>query len=152
MGKTITLDEELYKELAMYGNRDESHNTIVARLLNNIDEEEAQEDRMNRTTTFDSEENESLSGNPAVEKLDDGTVVRFKIERGEYSGEERTGTVSGGRIEYDGSTWTPSGMAREADQDIRGSDARESEAYSGPREIEYQDESGEWVPIQTVLE
>jgi len=154
MSKTISLDEELYKEFASYGNRDESHSTILARILNHVDKDGAQEDRMNRETTFgnEEEEEESLSSNPAVEKLEDGTVVRFKIERGEYTGKERTGTVRGGRIEYNGSTWSPTGMAREADQDIRGSDARNSGSYSGPREIEYRDENGEWVPIQTVLE
>ncbi|ELY41671.1 DUF7557 family protein [Halalkalicoccus jeotgali] len=152
MTPTINLDEELHRELASYGNRDESYNTILARILNHVDEEEAQRDRMNRNTTFETDEEEESSSNPAVEQLDDGTEVRFKIERGEYAGEERTGIVRGGRIEYNGSTWSPTGMAREADHDIRGSDARNSGSYSGPREVKYQDANGQWVPIQTALE
>jgi len=152
MAPTISLDEELHRNLASYGNRDESYNTILARILNHVDEEEAQKDRMNRDTTFETDEEEDASSNPAVEQLDDRTEVRFKIERGDYAGEEGTGMVRGGRIEYNGSLWSPTGMAREADQDIRGSDARSSGSYSGPREVEYQDGSGEWVPIQTALE
>ena len=151
MAKTITLAEEVHRELSKYGNRDESYNTIVLRLLNNMKEEEAQKDRMERKTVFQKDD-KAATGNPAAEALDDGTVVRFKIEQGKYAGEQKTGTVSGSRIEYEGDTWSPTGMAREADQDIRGSDARDSGAYSGPREVEYQNESGEWVPLQSILE
>lgn len=152
MTKTISLDEELYREFAGYGNRDESHNTLLARVLEHVDHDAAQEDRLNRTTTWEDQgEDEEARSNPAVEELPDGTEVRFRIERGDYAGEERTGIVQGGRIEYDGSTWSPSGMAREADQDIRGSDARASGSYNGPRELEYQNEDSEWVPIETVV-
>jgi predicted CopG family antitoxin len=154
MSKTITLADEVYKKLASYGNRDESHNTIVLRLINNQNEEETKMDRENRETVFErKDKNESESaGNPAVEKLEDGTTARWKLTQGDYAGKEKTGTVKGARIEYRGNTWSPSGFAREADQDIRGDDARNSESYGGPSEVEYKDESGEWVSINTVLE
>jgi hypothetical protein len=114
-----------------------------------VNEEEAQGDRLSRGTIWeDQEEDQEQFSNPHVEALEDGTEVRFKIERGDYAGEEKTGVVRGGRIEYNGNTWSPSGMAREADQDIRGGDARQSESYNGPREIEYQNEDGGWVPIR----
>lgn len=156
MSKTITIDDELYKKLAMYGNRDESHNTIIARLLEHINKDEAQEDRMNRETVFvpDSGARDEYSqrSNPVVEALPDGTEVRYRIARGDYAGEDRFGTVQGGRLKYDGELVTPTGMARRADKEIRGSDARSSEAYAGPRELEYQNDEGEWVPVQSVLE
>ena len=151
MTETVSYDDELYKELASYGNKDESHNTILARILKHLDEEAAQEDRLNRTTTWEGQEEEQ-SGNPHVEALEDGTEVRYRIERGDYAGEERTGVVQGGRVEYDRGDWSPSGFAREADQDIRGSDARQSESYNGSREVEYENEDGELVPIETVQE
>lgn len=96
--------------------------------------------------------NISPSSNPAVEQLADGTRVRFRMEQGYYGGKEKFGTVQGAKIEYDGSMWSPTGMARKADKDIRGSDARDSGAYNGPREIEYEKETGEWEPIRTVAE
>jgi len=151
MSPTININEDLHKEISSYGNRDESYNTILARLLNHVDEEEAELDRKYRDTVFEADDADA-SGNPAVEQLADGTKVRFRIERGDYSGEEKFGTVQGSRIEYDGDKWSPTGMAREADKDIRGSDARDSGAYSGPREIEYQNDSGEWVSLNTVTE
>jgi predicted CopG family antitoxin len=154
MSKSITIADELYKEFASYGNRDESHNTILARLLEHSDKEELEKDRKNRITEYnqEGEDTDSARTYPVVEELEDGTVVRWKITRGDYAGGERTGKVSGGRIAYDGGTWSPTGMAREADQDIRGSDARNSGSYNGPREVEYQNDDGKWVPLQTVLE
>jgi len=154
MSQTITLADEIHKELASYGNRDESYNTIVLRVLNNLNEGEAKMDREDRKTVFErgGKTEDELAGNPAVEKLEDGTTVRWKIEQGDYAGQEKTGTVKGGRVEYRDSTWSPSGFAREADQDIRGNDARSSKSYRGPREVEYKDENGEWVSINTVLE
>lgn len=154
MSETITLADPIHRKLSSYGNRDESYNTITLRVLENLNEEEAERDRKNRITTFERQDGDELekSGNPAVEKLEDRTTVRWRINRGDYAGEQKTGTVKGGRIEYNGSTWSPTGMAREADKDIRGSDARNSESYSGPREVEYKNEDGKWVPIKTVLE
>jgi hypothetical protein len=105
---------------------------------------------MKRITEFVSSDEDNGSSYALLEQLDDGTTVRFRISRGDYAGEERTGTVNGGRIEYDGGTWSPTGMAREADQDIRGDDARDSGSYAGPREVEYQTESGEWKALESV--
>jgi len=153
MSKTITLADEVHKELAGYGNRDESYNTIVLRVLNNLNEEEAKRDRENRATVFERGENgDELTGSPAIEKLDDGTTVRWKLQQGEYAGKAKTGRVNGGRVEYRDTTWSASGFARAADQDIRGDDARSSESYRGPKEVEYQNEDGDWVAIDTVLE
>lgn len=153
MSKTITLADELHKRLSEFGNRDESYNTIIARILEHTDEEGAQNDRMNRITTYEriDGDEDSLSGNPAVEALKDGTEVRWTIDSGDYD-DVRIGEVDGGRIRFQGTTWRPSGFAREADQDIRGNDARNSKSYAGPREVEYRNEDGEWVPIQSVLE
>ncbi|WP_267164364.1 hypothetical protein [Halovenus salina] len=64
--------------------------------------------------------------------MDDGTAVIHRYKQGEYAGEEVHATVEGGHIRYDGQLWSPSGAAREADQDIRGDDARESKGYGGP--------------------
>jgi len=154
MSETITLADEVHKELASYGNRDESYNTILLRVLTNLNEEEAKNDREKRETVFERGEKSrgESTGNPVVEKLEDGTTVRWKIEQGDYAGQGKTGTVKGGRVEYRGSTWSPSGFAREADQDIRADDARSSESYGGPREVEYKNESGNWVSIKSVLE
>jgi hypothetical protein len=153
MTKTITIADELHKKLSEFGNRDESYNTIFARLLEHTDEDSAQNDRMNRTTTFErtDRDEDSLSGNPAVEALEDGTEVRWTIDSGEYD-DQRIGIVDGGRIQFKDSTWSPSGFAREADEDLRGDDARNSSSYAGPREVEYQDENGRWVPVQSALE
>ncbi len=146
MAGTINLDEDLYRELGQYGNRDESWNDIVARVLEHLNEEAAREDRENRTTTFSRERPEG--GNPAARALEDGTVVRHQYNRGEYDGRTVEATVRGGQLEYDGELWSPSGAAREADRDVRGTDARDS-GYRGPTWWEYQDESGEWVPLNT---
>jgi predicted CopG family antitoxin len=153
MSKTITIADELHKRLSEFGNRDESYNTIISRVLKHTDEDEAQNDRKNRITTYEKadEDKDALSGNPAVEALEDGTEVRWTIDSGEYD-DKRTGEVEGGRIKFRGSTWRPSGFAREADREIRGDDARSSESYAGPREVEYQNEDGEWVSINSVLE
>lgn len=145
MSGTINLDEDLFRELGQYGNRDESWNDIVARVLEHLDKEAAREDRENRSTTFSRKRPEE-GGNPAVRALDDGTVVRHRYSRGEY--EDAEATVRGGHLEYDGDLWSPSGAAREADRDIRGADARDS-GYRGPTWWEYQNESGEWAPINT---
>lgn len=156
MGKRINIADELHRELAEFGNRDESYNTIIARVLEHTNKDEAQKDRMNRVTSYEErgrdEDEKSLMGNDALETLPDGVEVRWRIERGDYAGEERTGTVRGGRIEFNGSTWTPSGFAREADREIRGTEARSSGSYAGPREVEYQNDNGEWVSLHTVFE
>jgi hypothetical protein len=146
MSKNINLDEELYRKLGEFGNRDESWNDIIARLLSHVDEEAAREDRDNRTTTHSTNSNErTRGGNPHVEELDDGTEVRHVFQNQEY--ETVKAIVTGGRLEYDGELLSPSGAAREADKDTRGSDARESETYRGPIWWEYENEHGEWVPL-----
>jgi predicted CopG family antitoxin len=153
MAKTITLHDDIYRKLASYGNRDESYNTIVLRLLENLEDKEAKKDMENRTTEFEPENiNEGKTKYPVLYELEDGTEVRYKIKQGDYEGEKRVGTVENSRIVYNESKWSPTGFAREADKDIRGSDARSSEAYRGPTEVEFQDEGEKWVPIKAILE
>lgn len=127
--------------------RDESWNDVLARVLAHVNEEEALEDRDNRVTTHDS--TETSADDSALEQLADGTVVRHRYQRGEYSGETVEATVRGGRLAVDGDTQetrTPTGAARVADKQLRGDDAR-GEGYNGWTWWEYETDDGEWVPI-----
>lgn len=148
MAPTINVDDELYQNLGRFGNRDESWNDVLARLIEHADEEAALEDRDNRETTFRRERTRGATG---LEQLPDGTMVRHEFRRGPFSGESVEATVEGGRIMYDGDTWSPSGAAREADSDLRGDDARGS-GYSGWEFWEYENEEGNWVQIGTLRE
>jgi hypothetical protein len=94
-----------------------------------------------------------------LSESDDGTVVRHEYQRGEFSGEIVEATVQGGRINVDGDdgpedraieTRTPSGAAREADELVRGENARGS-GYNGWQWWEYEDDD-EWVMIDTLRE
>jgi len=158
MSPSVHLDSELYEALGRYGNRDESWNDVVARVLEHVDEEAVLEDRNNRVTTYEGQPSD-IDESP-LSKLEDGTVVRHVYQRGEYSGEVVEATIQGGRINVEGDegpedraieTRTPSGAAREADELVRGDDARGS-GYSGWEWWEYQNEDGEWVPIDTLRE
>ena len=131
MPTTIKIPDDLARELGQFGNRDETWETTLRRMANHVDRDAAMEDRRTRQTTANSPPT-GESGNELVDEIADGTVVMHRYERGEYAGEEVHATVAGGRIRYDGQLWSPSGAAREADQDIRGDDARESESYGGP--------------------
>ena len=153
MAKTITLHDDIYRKIASYGNRDESHNTIVLRLLENLDEDQAKKDMHNRISVFNPENiDNNESKYPVLHEIENKTRVRYKIKQGDYSGQKRIGTVEDSRIVFDNNEWSPTGFARAADKDIRGSDARSSEAYRGPTEVEFQDEEENWVPIKTIFE
>lgn len=146
MVPTINVADELYRELGRFGNRDESWNDVLARLIEHADEDAALNDRDDRATTYTGQTMTDTSG---LEELPTGTMVRHKFKRGQYSGETVEATVDGGRIKYDGETWSPSGAAREADRDLRGDDARGS-GYSGWEFWEYENEDGNWVQIGTL--
>lgn len=80
------------------------------------------------------------------------TVVLHKYQRGKYADRVVHATVNGTHLEFDGELWSPSGAAREADEDVRGSDARSSGGYGGPDWWEYEDENGEWRNLSTLGE
>lgn len=152
MARTIKIDEDLYRDLGRYGNRDESWNDVLARVLAHIDEEAALEDRDNRETTHNSQETEVEDS--ALSQLPDGTVVRHRYQRGEYSGETVEATVQGGRLSVEGDTQetrSPTGAARIADKKLREDDAR-GEGYNGWTWWEYETEDGDWEPITVLAE
>ena len=150
MARSIKLAEDLYRDLGRFGSRDESWNDIVARVLEHVDEDVALEDRDTRTTTH------TTGGAPpeysALGELDDGTVVRHRYQRGNYSGETVEATVHGDRLSVEGDTRetrSPTGAARVADELLREDDAR-GKGYNGWTWWEYENEDGEWVPIGTL--
>jgi len=157
MSPNVHLDEELYQELGRYGNRDESWNDVVSRVLENLDEESALEDRNDRTTTHSRESTSSVN-RPLENLLEDGTTLRHKYRRGDYSGEVVEATVEDGRINVEGDdgpkpdvdTRSPSGAAREADKILRGDDAR-GRGYNGWDWWEYR-EKDKWKEIRTLTE
>ena len=152
MARSIKVADDLYRELGRFGNRDESWNDVLARVLEHVDEDAALEDRDNRKTTHNSQGAESEDS--ALSKLPDGTVVRHRYQRGDYSGETVEATVQGGRISVEGDsqeTRSPTGAARVADKQLRQEDAR-GEGYNGWTWWEYQNEDGEWVSISELPE
>ena len=152
MARTIKIDDDLHRDLGRFGNRDESWNDVVARVLAHVDEDAALQDRNNRTTTHGGQE--TTSGKSGLEKLPDGTVVRHAYSRGEYSGHSVEATVVGDRLSVEGDTEetrSPTGAARVADEKLRGDDAR-GEGYNGWTWWTYQDENGEWRRIQELGE
>lgn len=125
------MTEGLYQKLSRFGNRDESWNDVVVRVLAHVDEDAALKDRNNRETTHNSQTAESEGS--ALSQLSDGTVVRHWYQRGNYSGETVEATIQGGRLSVEGDTQetrSPSGAARVADRNFRGDDARD-EGYNG---------------------
>jgi len=60
------------------------------------------------------------SGHPVLEKLSDGTEVRYKFVNGEYSGTIIKAKVEGGHILYQNEKYSPTGAARAALKEIRG--------------------------------
>lgn len=64
MAQSIKMADDLYKELGQYGNRDESWNDVLARVLSHVDEEEALEDRTNRTTRYNSQKRKKKKKKP----------------------------------------------------------------------------------------
>lgn len=152
MSRTIKVDEDLYRDLGHFGNRDESWNDVLARVLAHVDEEAALIDRDNRETTHD--RIGATMGSSALGSLPDGTVVRHRYQRGDYRGETVEATVQGDRLSVEGDyqeTRSPTGAAREADKLLRGSDAR-GEGYNGWTWWEYENKDGEWVPINELTE
>jgi hypothetical protein len=152
MARTIKIDEELYRELGRYGNRDESWNDVLARVLEYVDEDTALADRDNRETVHSDQV--ATTGNSALEELPDGTVVRHFYQRGDYVGETVEATVQEGNLSVEGDTQesrSPTGAARVADIQLRGDDAR-GEGYNGWTWWGYENEDGEWVPINELKE
>ncbi|GAB3328340.1 hypothetical protein [Haloplanus salinarum] len=152
MARSIKLADELYQELGRYGNRDESWNDVVARVLAHVNEEAALEDRDTRETTHRGKS--ESSGKSGLEKLPDGTVVRHSYSRGDYGGQSVEATVVGDQLSVEGDTQetrSPTGAARVADKKLRGDDAR-GEGYNGWTWWTYQNERGEWRPIQELSE
>jgi hypothetical protein len=152
MARTIKIDEDLYRDLGRFGNRDESWNDVLARVLAHVDEDAALDDRNNRETMHNG--HDSSSGKSGLERLPDGTVVRHPYSRGEYSGSSVEATVVGDQLSVDGDTQetrSPTGAARVADKKLRGEDAR-GEGYNGWTWWRYKNENGEWRPIQELGE
>jgi len=147
MARSMKVADDLYRELGRYGNRDESWNDVLARVLVHVDEDAALEDRDNRATTH-SDQKMTTEDSPLA-KLPDGTVVRHRYQRGDYSGNTVEATVVGGRLSVEGDsqeTRTPTGAARVADKQLREEDAR-GKGYNGWTWWEYETEDGDWVPI-----
>lgn len=152
MARSIKLADNLYRELGRYGNRDESWNDVLARVLTHVDEDAALADRDDRATLHNSQD--AGAEDSALSQLSDGTVVRHRYQRGDYSGESVEATVQGGRLSVEGDTQetrSPTGAARVADKQLRGDDAR-GEGYNGWRWWEYETEDGEWEPINELKE
>lgn len=152
MARSIKVDDDLYQKLGRFGNRDESWNDVLARVLAYVDEDAALEDRNTRETTHNSQE--TSSEDSALSKLSDGTVTRHRYQRGDYSGETVEATVQGGQLSVEGDTQetrSPTGAARVADKQLRGDDAR-GEGYNGWTWWEYETEDGNWEPINELTE
>ncbi len=152
MARTIKVDEDLYKDLGHYGNRDESWNDVLARVLAHVDEDRALEDRDNRATRYNSQG--AVAADSALSELPDGTVVRHRYQRGKYSGETVEATVQGDQLSVENDeqeTRSPTGAARVADKNFRQDDAR-GEGYNGWTWWEYETEDGDWEPIKELTE
>lgn len=147
MAPTIKVADDLYREIGRFGNRDETWNDVLARLINHVDEEAALTDRDNRTTTHSA--NQTATGESGLAQLEDGTVVMHWYQRGDYSGQSVEATVQGDGLSVPGDTQetrTPTGAARVADKKHRGDDAR-GEGYNGWMWWNFKNEEGEWEPI-----
>lgn len=152
MARSIKVSDDLYQQLGRFGNRDESWNDVLARVLAHVDEDAALDDRNNRETTHSS--HETGSGDSPLNELPDGTVVRHRYQRGDYSGETAEATVQDGRLSVDGDTQetrSPTGAARVADKQVRGDDAR-GEGYNGWTWWEYETGDDDWEPINELAE
>ena len=152
MARSIKLADDLYRNLGRFGNRDESWNDVVSRVLEHVDEDAALDDRDARTTMHTTPD--SSSGDSDLSKLDDGTVLRHRYQRGDYSGEIVEATVRGGRLSVGGDTQetrSPTGAAQVADKQLRGDDAR-GKGYNGWTWWEYESKNGEWAPIDDLTE
>lgn len=144
MTPNINLRPDVYRKVGQYGNRDEAWNTVILRLLEHVDEEAALEDKNNRQTTDESGDLPMEETGP-LSRLDDGTPLRHRYQRGDYSGERVEAEVRGGMVSYGGESLSPSRAAIEADGDLRGGDA--SSTHNGWTWWEYQRQDGEWKQI-----
>ena len=152
MARSIKVADDLHQELGRFGNRDESWNDVLARVLTHVNEEAALEDRDNRATTHNGQVADA--DDSALNQLPDGTVVRHRYQRGDYSGETVEATVQGGRLSVEDDeqdTRTPTGAARVADKQLRGDDAR-GEGYNGWTWWEYETEDSDWKTINELAE
>jgi len=152
MARNIKVAVDLYQELGRFGNRDESWNDVLARVLAHVDEDAALKDRDNRETTHDSLEAEAEDS--PLSKLPDGAVVRHFYQRGDYGGMTVDATIKGGRLSVEGDTQetrSPTGAARVADKQVRDDDAR-GEGYNGWTWWEYRTDDGGWVPLRELKE
>jgi len=152
MARSIKLADDLYQDLGRFGNRDESWNDVVARVLEHVDEDAALEDRDQRTTTHSTQVSQSEGS--ALSKLADGSAVRHRYQRGDYAGRTVEATVRGGRLVVDGDSngpRSPTGAARVADMQLREDDAR-GEGYNGWTWWEYETDEGDWEPINELTE
>jgi len=155
MTKTIKLPDELAKKLGQLANKDETWADAVARTLEYTDTDAALRDRNNRETTYsDSEgkiadsEAQAEDENHPIKKLGDGTTVRHKYRRGDYSGDVVEGTIQGKEIvvKGDDKARSPSGAAEYADNQHRGDDARDA-GWNGWEWWEFQNDDGEWMKL-----
>lgn len=152
MARSIKIADDVYQELGRFGNRDESWNDVVTRVLEHVDEDAALDDRDNRETTH--ADGRSGPRHEGLARLADGTIVRHEYRRGDYSGEVAKAEVKGDRLAVEGDsqeTRSPTGAARVADEQVRGDDAR-GEGYNGWTWWEYEDDDGQWKPITTLTE
>jgi hypothetical protein len=84
----------------------------------------------------------------------DGTVIRYRYQRGDYSGKVVEATVHEDRLSVENDTQetrSPTGAARVADIQLRDGDAR-GEGYDDWTWWEYETDNGEWVPIKDLPE
>jgi hypothetical protein len=152
MARSIKVADDLCQELGRFGNRDESWNDLLARVLAHVDEDAALEDRDNRETTHNSQAAEAEDS--ALSRLPDGTVVRHLYQRGDYAGKTVEAAVQGGRLSVESDTQktrSPTGAARVADKQLRGDNAR-GEGYNGWTWWEYKTDDGDWEPINELTE
>lgn len=145
MTPNINLRPDVYRKVGQYGNRDESWNTVLERLVRHVDEEAALRDKDNRQTTDESSSNPSEKEAGPLSKLDDGTRLRHRYQRGDYSGERAEAEVRNGKVSYNGESLSPSRAAVKADKGVRGRDGNSTQ--NGWTWWEYQLEGDEWRQI-----
>lgn len=146
MTKNVKLPDELAKKLGQLTNKDETWADGVARVFAYTDMEAAMEDRNNRETVYSETRQEDVDH--PFDKLEDGTTVRHKYQRGDYAGDVVEGTIQGEKIipEGDDGAKAPSGAAKFADKQHRGDDAR-SGGWNGWEWWKFQNDDGEWVEL-----
>jgi hypothetical protein len=89
----------------------------------------------------------SERGHPVLREVEDGTEIRYKYTRGQYSGEVAKAEIKEGHVIYNGKKYSPSGAARAAMRDIRGSDY-EQNGWKWWKY--YDDEAGDWKDLESL--